>query len=131
MIKFDFNENYILEDDFIKLSPLKIEHAETLLDIANQTDIWKYSFSKGNGIENLNKYIQSTINNRNAETEYPFIVFDKIQNKYAGSTRLYDVIPSLDSLRIGYTWYGEEHRGTKELSVFLKGTGRYPRRYDK
>ena len=112
MLNFDFESNYILEDDFVKLSPLKIEHVKYLLEIANENDIWKYSFVKGDGIENLTNYIQSTIDNRMAKKDYPFIVFDKVQNQFAGSTRFYEIIPSLKTLRLGYTWYGNKFRGT-------------------
>ncbi|KJD31860.1 GCN5 family acetyltransferase [Tamlana sedimentorum] len=112
MLNFDFKENYILEDDFVKLSPLKIEHVKNLIEIANETDIWKYSFVKGNGIENLTKYIQSTIDNRKVEKDYPFVVFDKIKNQFAGSTRYCEIVPSLNAIRLGYTWYGKQFRGT-------------------
>ena len=112
MLNFDFESNYILEDDFVKLSPLKIEHVKYLLEIANENDIWKYSFVKGDGIENLTNYIQSTIDNRIAKSDYPFIIFDKVQNQFAGSTRFYEIIPSLKTLRLGYTWYGNKFRGT-------------------
>ena len=40
------------------------------------------------------------------------VVFDKIHNEYAGSTRLYDFILPFDSIRVGYTWYGDKYRGT-------------------
>ncbi|MFI0428207.1 GNAT family N-acetyltransferase [Mariniflexile sp. HMF6888] len=112
MLNFNFKKNYILEDDFVKLSPLKIEHVENLLEIANEIDIWKYSFVKGDGVENLTKYIQSTIDNRKEEKEYPFVVYDKIKNQYAGSTRYCEIVPSLKAIRLGYTWYGKEFRGT-------------------
>ncbi len=112
MLNFNFKENHILEDDFVKLSPLKIEHVENLIEIANETDIWKYSFVKGNGIENLTKYIQSTIDNRKLEKEYPFVVYDKIKNQFAGSTRYCEIVPSLKAIRLGYTWYGKQFRGT-------------------
>ncbi len=112
MLNFDFKENYILEDDFVKLSPLKIEHIENLIEIANETDIWKYSFVKGNGIENLTNYIQSTIDNRKNEKEYPFVVYDKIKKQFAGSTRYCEIVPSLKAIRLGYTWYGKQFRGT-------------------
>ena len=102
-MKFSFEKDYVLEDDFVKLSPLKIEHVKDLLEISDEADIWTYSFVKGNGKENLQNYIQATLNGRKAGKEYPFVVFDKIQNQYAGCTRFYDIIPSLQSLRIGYT----------------------------
>lgn len=108
----DFKKDYILENDVVKLIPLEISHIDDLIEIANEPDIWKYSFVKGNGIEKLTSYITTTIENRKKEKEYPFIVFDKRHNEYAGCTRLYDIIPSLKSLRIGYTWYGEKFRGT-------------------
>lgn len=94
------------------MSPLKIEHVENLIEIANETDIWKYSFIKGNGIENLTKYIKSTIENRKAEKDYPFVVFDKIKKQFAGSSRYCEIVPSLKAIRLGYTWYGKEFRGT-------------------
>jgi RimJ/RimL family protein N-acetyltransferase len=112
MLNFDFKEDYILEDDFVKLSSLKIEHVENLIEIANEIDIWKYSFVKGNGIENLSKYIQSTIDNRKVEKDYPFVVYDKIKKQFAGSTRYCEIVPSLNAIRLGYTWYGKEFRGT-------------------
>ncbi|MCD2258933.1 GNAT family N-acetyltransferase [Psychroserpens luteolus] len=112
MLNFNFKDNYILEDDVVKLSPLKIEHVHDLIDIANESDIWKYSFIKGDGVKNLTAYIQSTINNRKAEKDYPFIVFDKIKNKFAGSTRYCEITPILKAIRLGYTWYGKEFRGT-------------------
>jgi N-acetyltransferase len=112
MLNFSFKENYILEDDFVKLSPLKIEHVKDLVRISNEADIWKYSFEKGKGNKNLTKYIQLAIDKRKAEKDYPFVVFDKIKNQYAGSTRYCEIVTSLKAIRLGYTWYGKEFRGT-------------------
>ena len=44
--------------------------------------------------------------------EYPFIVFDKLQNCYAGSTRFYDIQLSNQCLQLGYTWFGRQFQGT-------------------
>jgi len=112
MLDFNFNENYVLEDDFVILSPLKMEHVNNLLEIANETDIWKYSFVKGDGIANLTNYVQSAIDNRGAEKDYPFVVYDKTKDRFAGSTRFCEVVSSLKAIRLGYTWYGKEFRGT-------------------
>jgi N-acetyltransferase len=112
MLNFSFKENYILEDDFVKLSPLKIEHVKDLVRISNEADIWKYSFEKGKGNKNLTKYIQLAIDKRKAEKDYPFAVFDKIKNQFAGSTRYCEIVTGLKAIRLGYTWYGKEFRGT-------------------
>ncbi len=112
MLNFDFSKGYLLEDDFVQLRPLRIEDAPFLLEIANEPDIWTYSFVKGDGEQNLNQYVQTAIQNRKSKREYPFIVYDKIQKQYAGSTRYCEIVPSLLSVRLGYTWYGSSFRGT-------------------
>ncbi len=44
--------------------------------------------------------------------EYPFIVFDKLTNQYAGSTRFYDIQPANNMLQPGFTWYGLQFQRT-------------------
>jgi len=112
MLNFDYSKDYILEDDFVRLNSLKIEHVESLLKISNESDLWTYFLENGNGLKNLTKYIQSTINNRKLEKEYPFIIFDKIKKEYAGTTRFYDSSKDLKAIKLGHTWIGEKFRGT-------------------
>lgn len=112
MFDFDFNKDYILEDERVKLSPLQIDNVSDLLEIANEPDIWNYSFIKGNGEKKLRNYIAGAINQRHNQKEYPFIVYDKKTNQYAGCTRYCEISPNIQSIRLGYTWYGERFRGT-------------------
>ena len=119
MLNFEYSKDYILEDDFVRLKPLKMEHVENLLNISNESNLWTYFLEKGNGLENLTKYIQSTINNRKLGKEYAFIIFDKIKNEYAGTTRFYDYIEDLKSIKLGHTWIGEKFRGTR-LNKYCK-----------
>ena len=49
---------------------------------------------------------------RKKGSEYGFAVFDKLKNKFAGSTRFYNIDLDEKSLEIGYTWYGKEFQGT-------------------
>jgi len=111
-MKFEFTKDYILENDSVRLSPLALEHIEYLQSISNDDSIWTYFLENDRGIENLPKYIQSAIDNRKLGREYPFIVFDKRTNQWAGMTRLYDWIESLRSLKLGHTWYGKKFQGT-------------------
>ena len=112
MLNFDFSKEYILEDDFVRLSPLRLEHTAKLGEISNDSSIWTYFLENGMGLKHLNPYIQTAVQNRKMGKEYPFIVFDKVQNSYAGTTRLYDVIPALQSIKLGHTWYGKSFWGT-------------------
>lgn len=110
---FNFSDNIILEDDLVLLRPLQESDVENLLEISiNEPQTWKYSLVGADGKENLITYIQSAIKARESEKEFPFIVFDKKSQKYAGSTRFYDMQLKYKTLQLGYTWYGSAFRGT-------------------
>ena len=114
MIKFNTAENYILENDAVLLRPLQESDYENLLRFALQEpEIWKYSLVAAHGAENIKNYINNAVANRKAGTEYPFIVFDKLTQQYAGSTRFYDIQPQYGTVQLGYTWYGKAFQGTK------------------
>jgi len=110
---FSFSDNIILEDDLVLLRPLQESDVNNLLEISiNEPETWKYSLVGADGKENLIKYIQSAIKNREDKKEFPFIVFDKKSQKYTGSTRFYDMNLEFKTLQLGYTWYGSAFRGT-------------------
>ncbi len=110
---FDLSKDYILEDDCVLLRPLQPDDCGNLQYFSrNEPEIWTYSSQKAAGDENLKKYIAFAINARAAGTEYPFIVFDKKQQSYAGSTRYYDIQMQHLTLQLGFTWYGKAFQGT-------------------
>jgi len=109
----NFDENYILENEKVRLEPLELSHLEHLKHFAIQEpEIWKYSLMQINGVDSLQKYIQIALENRNSKKEYPFAVFDKIKNQYVGSTRFYDIQLENRMLQLGFTWYGKDFQGT-------------------
>jgi RimJ/RimL family protein N-acetyltransferase len=111
--KFDCSNNYILEDDRVLLRPLQEEDAIHLLPFALQEPgLWKYSWVSPAGEEGLQNYLEITFKAREEGKEYPFIVFDKRTSEYAGSTRFYDIQTELQTLQLGYTWYGKKFQGT-------------------
>ncbi len=113
IIPFDFSKDYILEDDFVLLRPLEINDFNHLLTFAlNEPEIWKYSLLSGAGEEGLKKYITQAVEARQTCKEYPFIVYDKINQSYAGSTRFYDIQLAYHTVQLGYTWYGKKFQGT-------------------
>lgn len=112
MLNFDFSNDYVLENERVKLSPLKLEHIESLIEISNESSIWTYMLEKGNDWEHLTKYILSAVNKRKFKKEYPFIVYDKQKDAFAGTTRLYEYSSALKTIKLGHTWYGEAFRGS-------------------
>ena len=111
--KFDCSKEYILEDDRVLLRPLQQEDYIHLLPFAlHEQGLWKYSLVGAEGEEGLQNYMNITLKARDEGKEYPFIVFDKRSNEYAGSTRFYDIQNDLQTLQLGYTWYGKKFQGT-------------------
>jgi RimJ/RimL family protein N-acetyltransferase len=109
----DFKHEVILENDRVKLTPLQPSDFELLKTYSlNEPELWKYSLTAGNGEENLRNYIDMALNSRGMNISYPFLVFDKIKNKVAGSTRFYDYQSAHQTIQLGYTWYGKEFHGT-------------------
>jgi len=112
-LNFNFADSIILEDDFVLLRFMQESDVDNLLEISiNEPETWKYSLVGADGKENLINYIQSAVKARDAKKEFPFIVFDKKSQKYAGSTRFYDINLDFKTLQLGYTWYGSAFRGT-------------------
>jgi len=108
----NFSKDYILENESVKLLPLQAFHIKELVEVSQDESIWKYFLEKGNGIDNLTKYIANTVNNRNSGREYTFAIYDKIKNQYAGTTRFYDYSADIQTIKLGHTWIGKDFQGT-------------------
>jgi len=112
-IEFDCRNDYVLKDDIVLLRPLEQNDFNYLLPFAlHEPELWKYSLVSAEGEEGLQHYMNITLDARKDGKEYAFIVFDKRTNKYAGSTRFYDIQPEFKTLQLGYTWYGKHFQGT-------------------
>lgn len=113
MPEFDSTKDYILENDVVLLRPLLESDFEHLLPFAlNETELWKFSLISPAGASGMKEYIASGLNGRAKGLEYPFIVFDKRTQQYAGSTRFYDIQLQNQSMQLGYTWYGNAFQAT-------------------
>jgi RimJ/RimL family protein N-acetyltransferase len=110
---FRFEEDYILEDERVKLRPLLMEDIATLKYFSvHEPELWQYSLATAAGEAQLQQYIHKAIIGRTEHREYPFIVYDKKMRQFAGSTRFYDIQLAYQTLQLGYTWYGKTFQGT-------------------
>jgi RimJ/RimL family protein N-acetyltransferase len=102
-----------LEDERVLLRPLEESDYENLLPFAlNERGLWKYSLVRADGEDGLKNYLDIALNEKAAGREFPFIVFDKKEKAYAGSTRFYDINFPYKTIQLGYTWYGKKFQGT-------------------
>lgn len=110
---FNFENDYILENEYARLTPLKESDFEHLLEFSiNEPEIWEYSMVKADNAENLKEYIALALDEKYKLSEYPFIIFDKKHQKYVGTTRFCDIHVNTNRLQMGYTWYGKNYQGS-------------------
>ncbi len=108
-----FENDIILENNRAFLRPLKIEDIEKLLPIAtSDKDLIKYTPSQIYTKTLLTKYIENALKDRIKKTRYPFVIFDKTQNAYAGSTSFLSISNYDKRLEIGGTWIGKQFQKT-------------------
>lgn len=113
MRQLEFDTDIILENERVLLRPLKLEDFKLLLPYSiNEPTLWQYSLTPGDGEDNLRNYMQMALDKRKNQDSYAFIVYDKLNKKYAGSTRFYDYQKTHNTVQLGYTWYGSEFWGT-------------------
>ena len=110
---FNFKSDLILENERVQLRPLSAtDHAFLLPFSLKEPALWTYSLTSAAGEEKLENYLQAALQLKEEETGYPFLVYDKKNEKIAGSTRFYSINFHNKTLSIGYTWYGKEFQRT-------------------
>jgi RimJ/RimL family protein N-acetyltransferase len=113
MATFSFPTNLQLEDDRVLLRPLQSDDWSHLLTISqNEPENWKYGLENASGEDNLKSYITKAIDSKTENLAFPFIIFDKQAQSYAGSTRYYQLNAAHGRLAIGYSWIGNDFKKT-------------------
>ncbi|RNC92026.1 MAG: N-acetyltransferase [Allomuricauda sp.] len=111
-MSLNYAEDYVLENERARLEPLSVAHYKALSTWVDEKEIWTFFLGRSNGAEDFKAYFEDALRARTLGKEYPFAVFDKEQDVYAGCTRLFDYEESLQIIRLGYTWYGKKFWGS-------------------
>lgn len=109
MQQFDFAKDIILENKNVLLRPLTINDFDFLAPIIGQSpNLLQFSPTQIKSVSELQQYIQNALAERAAGIRYPFIIFDKNKQAYAGSTSFAAVSNKDKRLEIGWTWIGKD-----------------------
>lgn len=104
--------NITLENERVKLSPLTLDNFEHLIPIASQKKLVQFSPSDIETPSSLKSYVDTAMQQLEAGTSIPFLVYDKLYEKYAGCTRYMNINHKNKVLHIGSTWIGKEFQST-------------------
>ncbi len=101
-----------LENDLVKLMPLRLSQEEELWAIAQQIDLYQYGSTDVSTKDKLTVYIQNALNEASAGKSIPFIIYNKQTSECAGCTRFGNIDPKNKVLHIGWTWISPALQGT-------------------
>lgn len=102
-----FNLQPTLENEFIRIAPLKTEDFETLYAIASDPLIWEQHPNK----DRYKRGVFETFFKGAMESKGAFLVYDRQTGKPIGSSRYYDADTEKRTIAIGYTFIARDHWG--------------------
>ncbi len=100
-----FDQEFILENDRVRLEPLTEKHFEVLLPVAMNKELWEFTGAKVSDEAGFLRYFNTTLTEKKTGHAYPFAIFDKQHDRYAGSTRFGNISFPNKRIEIGWTWY--------------------------
>ena len=107
-----FETDIILENERVRLTPLKSSDFDALNAIAYHPAIWKLGMNNLKEPVHLKSYIQTALSEKGLNSSYPFLIYDKKYNRVAGSTRFGNISFGNKRLEIGWTWLHPDFHGT-------------------
>ena len=96
----------------VELVPLHAGHADALLPIALDPQIWTFTVESVANAEELDAYIARALAARDAGTALPFATVLRDGNRVIGSTRFANYERAHSRIEIGWTWIGREWQRT-------------------
>jgi RimJ/RimL family protein N-acetyltransferase len=101
-----------LDGDFVRLEPLRADHAEALASVGLDPDLWRWIPVKVETLADMEAYVAEALAEQAQGAALPFAVIWKQTGTVIGSTR-YAAISRADlRLEIGWTWYGRAWQRT-------------------
>jgi len=108
LVKTNFELQPVLENDIIRIVPLKENDFESLYEVASDPMIWEQHPNK----DRFKREVFETFFRGAIESNGAFLVYDNKTGKPIGSTRYYGYDKGDSSVSIGYTFLARDHWGT-------------------
>jgi RimJ/RimL family protein N-acetyltransferase len=102
----------VLERDGIRLEPLTDDHSDALNSAAADGRLWELWFTAVPAPDGMPAYIATALQGQRDGHMLPWVVRDLPTGAIVGSTRYHDIVPPIDRVEIGYTWYAERCQRT-------------------
>jgi RimJ/RimL family protein N-acetyltransferase len=96
-----------LESERLRLEPLSQAHLAGLLAAAADGELWNLRITSVPEPQDTAAYIETALKQHEQGNRLAFAVIDKASGKVLGSSSYHDIVPAVERLEIGYTWYAQ------------------------
>jgi len=101
-----------LQGHGIRLEPLAAAHEPALAAAAADGRLWELWFTQVPEPAQAGRYIADALAGQLAGHMLPWAVRELATGTVVGSTRYHDIVPAIDRVEIGYTWYAASRQRT-------------------
>jgi N-acetyltransferase len=101
-----------LEGFGVRLEPLTIEHTAALAAAASDGRLWELWFTSVPEAAKVEAYIATALDGQAKGHMLPWVVRVLESDTIAGTTRYHDIVPEIDRVEIGWTWYAKRWQRT-------------------
>ncbi|MEJ8839966.1 GNAT family N-acetyltransferase [Ramlibacter sp. AN1133] len=105
-------EPLTLSDARVRLAPMTADHAAALEAAARDGELWNLRVTSVPAPGETAAYVAAALQGYEDGHMLPFVVIDAASGRVIGTTRYHDIVPAVERLEIGYTWYGKSWQRT-------------------
>ena len=102
----------ILADERIRLEPLGLQHVDGLKRAAADGELWTIRVTSVPDPDDTRGYVERALQAFAEGHRLAFAVLDAKSGAVIGSSSYHDIVPAVDRLEIGYTWYAKSRQRT-------------------
>ena len=106
-----------LEGHGLRLEPLSPDHGQALQDAVKDGRLWELWYTRVPEPNEVAGYIAAALDGQKAGHMLPWVVREVGTGTIIGSTRYHDIVPDIDRVEIGYTFYAKRWQRTHVNTV--------------
>jgi N-acetyltransferase len=101
-----------LASEHVRLEPLGLDHVDGLKRAAADGELWTIRVTSVPEPDDTRGYVERALQGFAEGHRLAFAVIDATSGEVIGSSSYHDIVPAVERLEIGYTWYAKSRQRT-------------------
>jgi RimJ/RimL family protein N-acetyltransferase len=101
-----------LANEHVRLEPLGLQHVDGLAQAAADGKLWNLRVTSVPEPDDTHGYVERALQGFAEGHRLAFAVLDAANGEVIGSSSYHDIVPAVERLEIGYTWYAKSRQRT-------------------